>query len=205
MRGVRAGRWQACRVLGQQPISWTGPFPARRATGNNAPAWRGVHGPLLRNGFSDKYREVAMYLDLKDYKVPEDFEKDGKKLLGENVYRPLRCVASVRFDRMCDRVGSVRRRCFREETAKTRGDPGGDARQASSASPARWTSRKAAGWFSGLCTRCLKSGASRPCVQPADANSSPKARCFPRCSPGTATTRSGSTRKPAFASRAGLS
>ena len=62
---------------------------------------------LLNQGFEDKYSEVAMYLDLKNYTVSADFEAKRAELLAGGIYTG-RYDISLRFDydRMCDRVGS---------------------------------------------------------------------------------------------------
>ncbi len=62
---------------------------------------------LLKQGFEDKYSEVAMYLDLKDYVVSPDFDVKRAALQAEGIVTGRYDVSlEYDYDRMCDRVGS---------------------------------------------------------------------------------------------------
>ncbi len=62
---------------------------------------------LLSQGFEDKYSEVAMYLDLKDYSVSPDFKVKRDALHTQGIYTGRYDVSlHYDYDRMCDRVGS---------------------------------------------------------------------------------------------------
>lgn len=80
-------------------------------------------------GFEPRYREVAMYRDLKDYAFPENTAQRRAELAKEGVYTG-RYDASLNydFDGMCDRVGSEYwRNVLRTETeAWHRGLPNSD-------------------------------------------------------------------------------
>jgi len=112
---------------------------------------------LLQHGFVAGYREVAMYLNLKDYVKPPDLEGLRQKLEAEGIetgrYDP---ALGYDFDRMCDGVGSEYwRKVLREELAKEHPRPilaatherhivgftGPVDRQPSGR-----------GWFTGICT-----------------------------------------------------
>jgi len=127
---------------------------------NNAPGMDEAcmgHAFLKKRGFSDIYREVAMYLDLAAYKAAPDFLLKRQKLLEEGVFTGrYDCSLGYDFNRMCDRVGSEYwRKVLREETAKQNPRPilaathekhivgftGPVDKQASGR-----------GWFSGICT-----------------------------------------------------
>ena len=62
---------------------------------------------LLSQGFEDKYSEVAMYLDLKNYVPVQDLRQRREKLLAEGIATGRYDVSlQYDFDRMCSRVGS---------------------------------------------------------------------------------------------------
>lgn len=62
---------------------------------------------LLRQGFEDKYSEVAMYLDLKDYAVSPDFKVKRDALFAQGICTGRYDISlHYDYDRMCDRVGS---------------------------------------------------------------------------------------------------
>lgn len=75
---------------------------------------------LLHCGFADRYREVAMYLDLKDYQDTPSVAELQQKLRGEGIetgYYDTKL--NYDFDMMCDRVHSEYwRKVLRDETAK---------------------------------------------------------------------------------------
>ena len=112
---------------------------------------------LLKCGFDDVYREVAMYLNLADYRAPEDLAQRRQKLLDEGVYTGRYDVSlGYEFDGMCDRVGSEYwRKVLQDETSKASPRPilvatynksivgftGPVDRQPSGR-----------GWFTGICT-----------------------------------------------------
>mgnify|MGYP002732982753 CR=1 FL=1 len=90
---------------------------------NNAPgldAECGGYGFFEKMGFENRHEEVAMYLNLKDYRYDEGIEGLRQKLRDEGIVVG-RYDVSLRanFDRMCDRVGSEYwRDVLRAETAK---------------------------------------------------------------------------------------
>lgn len=146
---------------GSNPINldWTVPGTPGHDH-NNAPGMDEEsmgHAFLLKNGFSDKYREVAMYLDLKDYRVPEDFEKRRQKLLDEGIYTG-RYDVSLRydFDEMCDRVGSEYwRKVLQDETAKENPRPilvATHGKHIVGFTGPVDKQESGRGWFSGICT-----------------------------------------------------
>ena len=62
---------------------------------------------LERCGFSVRYRETAMYMNLADYRPSGKVEEIRKRLLSENIYTgPYDAGWDCGFDRMCDGVGS---------------------------------------------------------------------------------------------------
>ena len=90
---------------------------------NNAPGMDEAcmgHEFLLRRGFADRYREVAMYLNLADYRISADFVEKKRKLASEGIDTGVYDTSlGYDFDRMCDGVGSEYwRNVLREETAK---------------------------------------------------------------------------------------
>jgi len=127
---------------------------------NNAPGMDEScmgHEFLKKHGFTDRHREVAMYLNLADYAVSADFDEKRQKLAGEGIDTGLYDI-SLRydFDRMCDRVGSEYwRNVLREETAKENPRPilaaTHDRHIVGFTGPVdRQTSGR--GWFTGICT-----------------------------------------------------
>ncbi len=75
---------------------------------------------LLKNGYKDLHREVAMYLNLKDYKYLPEIDEIRARLKSENIYAGRYDVKwACEFDGMCDRVGSEYwRKVLQDETAK---------------------------------------------------------------------------------------
>ena len=92
---------------------------------NNAPGadmQSDGYGFLLEEGFTPIQTEVAMYLDLKDYREPDDIPERIARLEADGI-RVGRYDTRLRyeFDQMCDRVGSEYwRQVLREETVKAK-------------------------------------------------------------------------------------
>lgn len=127
---------------------------------NNAP---GVdedclgHAFLLGQGFSDTYREVAMYLDLKNYAVPSSLDEKRAQLLSEGIYTGRYDVSlGYDFDGMCDRVGSEYwRKVLADEIAAPNPRPilvaTHEKRIVGFTGPVD-KQESGRGWFSGICT-----------------------------------------------------
>lgn len=65
------------------------------------------YGFLVKNGYEDAHREVAMYLNLADYEYKPEVEVIRQRLKTEGVYAGRYDPAwKCEFDGMCDRVGS---------------------------------------------------------------------------------------------------
>ncbi len=127
---------------------------------NNAPGMDEAclgHDFLLKNGFQDKYREVAMYLNLNDYRVTEGFEEKRKKLADEGIYTGRYDMSlGYDYDEMCDRVGSEYwRKVLKDETAKANPRPTlvatHDRHIVAFTGPVD-KQESGRGWFSGICT-----------------------------------------------------
>ena len=75
---------------------------------------------LLKNGYLDLHREVAMYLNLDDYKYLPEIDEIRARLKNENIFVGRYDVSlNCEFDGMCDRVGSEYwRKVLQDETAK---------------------------------------------------------------------------------------
>ncbi len=76
---------------------------------------------LIKNGYADLHREVAMYLDLSKYECAPEIEEIRQRLKSEeNIYVGRYDVKwGCEFDGMCDRVGSEYwRKVLQDETAK---------------------------------------------------------------------------------------
>ena len=76
---------------------------------------------LIKNGYKDLHREVAMYLDLSKYECSPEIEEIRARLKNEeNIYVGRYDVKwGCEFDGMCDRVGSEYwRKVLQDETAK---------------------------------------------------------------------------------------
>ena len=112
---------------------------------------------LLKRGFADAYREVAMYLDLSAYAIPTGFAAKRQKLSDEGIDTGRYDVKlGYNFDGMCDRVGSEYwRKILKDETAKEAPRPilaaTHDGHIVGFTGP---VDRQASGrgWFSGICT-----------------------------------------------------
>ena len=75
---------------------------------------------LLKNGYKDLHREVAMYLNLQEYKYLPEIDEIRERLKSENIYVGRYDTRwACEFDGMCDRVGSEYwRKVLQDETAK---------------------------------------------------------------------------------------
>lgn len=131
---------------------------------------------LLRCGFSARYREIAMYMDLADYQLPSSIAKIRERLLSEGIYTGLYDASwDCGFDRMCDRVGSEYwRDVLRTEIeAWKAGKPNSDPRMWADGIPPKGPrtllaaihegqivgftgpvdlQKSGRGWFTGICT-----------------------------------------------------
>ncbi len=88
-------------------------------------------GFFPRQGFAEKHREVSLYMDLSDYRLPAEVPKLQRRLADEGIYTgPYDAAWNCAFDGMCDRVGSdYWRDVLRTETAAWKaGKPNQDAR-----------------------------------------------------------------------------
>lgn len=77
------------------------------------------YGFLLKNGYIDAYREVAMYLNLQNYVCQPEVEAIRQRLKSEGIIAGVYdCAWKCEFDGMCDRVGSEYwRKVLQDETA----------------------------------------------------------------------------------------
>lgn len=58
-------------------------------------------------GFREKYREVSLYMNLSDYRLPTEVPDIQSRLAAEGIYTgPYDAAWNCAFDGMCDRVGS---------------------------------------------------------------------------------------------------
>ncbi len=113
---------------------------------------------LIKNGYKDLHREVAMYLDLSKYECSPEIEEIRARLKNEeNIYVGRYDVKwGCEFDGMCDRVGSEYwRQVLREETAKEKPRPilaavCGDQIVGFTGPVDRQENGR--GWFTGICT-----------------------------------------------------
>ncbi len=65
------------------------------------------YGFFPAQGFVEKYREVSLYMNLKDYQVPLEIPEIQNRLASEGIYTgPYDAAWNCEFDGMCDRVGS---------------------------------------------------------------------------------------------------
>jgi len=112
---------------------------------------------LLKHGFAASYREVAMYLNLANYKVTPDLDAKRQKLADEGIYTGRYDVSlGYDFDGMCDRVGSEYwRKILQDETAKQNPRPilaaTHDGHIVGFTGPVD-KQESGRGWFSGICT-----------------------------------------------------
>lgn len=149
----------ACSGENPVKLDWTVPDTPDHDH-NNAPgvdmACQG-YSFLLGKGFTNKYREVAMYLNLKDYVMLEDFDLRRAKLLSEGIYTGRYDFSlGYDFDGMCDRVGSEYwRSVLQEESAKANPRPTLVATHEKSIVAFTGPVDKqesGRGWFTGICT-----------------------------------------------------
>ncbi len=127
---------------------------------NNAPGMdmESQGYPFLKKcGFADTYREVAMYLNLAEYRAPDDLAARQEKLLEEGIYTGRYDVSlGYEFDGMCDRVGSEYwRKVLQEETGKPHPRPILVATHGRSIVGFTGPVDKqpsGRGWFAGICT-----------------------------------------------------
>ncbi len=115
------------------------------------------HPFLLKNGFTDRHREVAMYLNLKDYMPAPDLKERQERLLAEGIYTGRYDVSlKYDFDGMCDRVGSEYwRKVLRDETSAPHPRPILAATHEKSIVGFTGPVDKQVsgrGWFTGICT-----------------------------------------------------
>lgn len=65
------------------------------------------HGFFPAMGFQEKYREVSLYMNLSDYRMPPEVPDIQGRLSAEGIYTgPYDASWNCGFDGMCDRVGS---------------------------------------------------------------------------------------------------
>ena len=131
---------------------------------------------LLRCGFSVRYQEVAMYLNLSGYRLPPRVNEIRDRLQAEGIDTgPYDPAWNCGFDRMCDRVGSEYwRNVLRTEIdAWKAGKPNADPRLWADGLPPRGPralltavhegqivgftgpvdlQKSGRGWFTGICT-----------------------------------------------------
>ena len=82
-------------------------------------------------GFVEKYREVSLYMNLADYRIPPEVPEIQNRLASEGIYTgPYDASWNCEFNGMCDRVGSdYWRDVLRTETAAWKAEkPNADAR-----------------------------------------------------------------------------
>ncbi len=77
------------------------------------------YGFFPAQGFQEKYREVSLYMNLADYRMPAEIPEIQNCLADEGIYTgPYDASWNCEFDGMCDRVGSdYWRDVLRTETA----------------------------------------------------------------------------------------
>ena len=131
---------------------------------------------LLRCGFSVRYREVAMYMNLADCRASSQAEEIRERLQSEGIYTgPYDAAWNCGFDLMCDHVGSdYWRDVLRTEIeAWKTGKPNADPRMWADGIPPKGPStlltavhegqivgftgpvdlqKSGRGWFTGICT-----------------------------------------------------
>lgn len=156
----KAGKKQAA-CSGNNPINldWTIPGTPGHDH-NNAPGMdleSQGYSFLLKHGFIATYREVAMYLNLLDYRELGDLAQRQQKLLDEGIYTGrYNTSLNYEFDGMCDRVGSEYwRKILKDEVKKATPRPilvaTHDRSIVGFTGPVDMQP-SGRGWFSGICT-----------------------------------------------------
>ena len=131
---------------------------------------------LLRCGFTVRYREVVMYMNLSQYRMPDNVQEIQARLQAEGIYTgPYDAAWNCGFDKMCDGVGSdYWRDVLRTETAAWKaGQPNADPRMWADGIPPKGPrtlltavcggqivgftgpvdlQKSGRGWFTGICT-----------------------------------------------------
>ena len=112
---------------------------------------------LKKRGYAVAVREVAMYLNLREYEKKPEVEARRAKLAAEGITAGLYDVSQqAEFDGMCDRVGSEYwRQVLRDETAKENPRPilaaVTDGHIVGFTGPVD-RQENGRGWFTGICT-----------------------------------------------------
>lgn len=115
------------------------------------------HAFLLGRGYAVAVREVAMYLDLSQYRKPPEIEEKRAALRAQGIAAGLYDPAQgAEFDGMCDRVGSEYwRQVLREETSSAHPRPilaaVKDGHIVGFTGPVD-RQENGRGWFTGICT-----------------------------------------------------
>ena len=131
---------------------------------------------LKRYGFSDRYQQAAMYMDLSGWTMPAYAAEKRERLREEGIETgPYDAARDCGYDRMCDSVGSdYWRDVLRTETAAWKaGKPNADPRMWADGIPPRGPrtlltavhggeivgftgpvdlQKSGRGWFTGICT-----------------------------------------------------
>jgi len=115
------------------------------------------YGFLQRRGFAERVREVAMYLNLSDYRKLPEIEEKRAALAAEGIIAGLYDPAlGCDFDGMCDRVGSEYwRQVLRDELACDHPRPilaaVHEGKMVGFTGPVD-RQENGRGWFTGICT-----------------------------------------------------
>lgn len=115
------------------------------------------YGFLQRRGFAERVREVAMYLNLSDYRKSPEIEEKRAALAAEGIIAGLYNPAlGCDFDGMCDRVGSEYwRQVLRDELACDHPRPilaaVHEGKMVGFTGPVD-RQENGRGWFTGICT-----------------------------------------------------
>lgn len=127
---------------------------------NNAPGMDEACAgyPFLQaRGYVPRYHEVAMYLNLQDYRAPEDLAQKRQKLADEGIYTGFYDVAwNYEYNGIFDRVGSEYwRKVFQDEIASPHPRPilvaAHDGAICGFTGPVD-KQPSGRGWFTGICT-----------------------------------------------------
>ncbi|MBQ6858752.1 MAG: GNAT family N-acetyltransferase [Clostridia bacterium] len=115
------------------------------------------YGFLQRRGFAERVREVAMYLDLAEYRKSPEIEEKRAALAAQGIIAGLYDPAlGSSFDGMCDRVGSEYwRQVLRDEIASAHPRPilaaVHEGNMVGFTGPVD-RQENGRGWFTGICT-----------------------------------------------------